>query len=151
MSKLINIGQCALCNTQKELVNSHFIPKHTYRKMRDRVKPGYAVMLIDGEGNNSTSNQITQRLLCNDCEQLLRENGEDFYSKNGYWSDGQPPRILESIVKDLQKQNTRPASLAEIERHCCPMPSVHALDAVFKALNESSPTLTQPNLFTPFT
>lgn len=115
MSNLMNIGQCALCKTQKDLVNSHFIPKHTYRKMRDRVKPGYAVMLIDGEGNNSTSNQITQRLLCNDCEQLLRENGEDFYSKNGYWSDDQPPRILESIVKDLQKQDVIKSGLLSTE------------------------------------
>lgn len=69
-------GICSLCWQHAELCDSHLIPKWAYRRLQRNVDGrGDPVRIKDGKAI-LTSTQITQYLLCAECEQRFssREN-----------------------------------------------------------------------------
>lgn len=71
-------GSCKLCQQRKRLLLSHLIPKAVYALCRAAGAPNPNPFLVTQEFVMQTSRQVRDHLLCFDCEQLLREKGEDW-------------------------------------------------------------------------
>jgi hypothetical protein len=79
---MAKIGQCALCLTKAaELQDSHYLPAGVYRVLRDETSPdgNPNPILLGQESAVQTSKQITDYLLCRECEQRLNRNGESYF------------------------------------------------------------------------
>jgi len=76
----MSLKTCSLCLQQRELRESHYIPKGIF-KVVGRGGPDYEsqhVSLNFQTGTTSYSNfQPTQKLLCGDCEQIFSDRGEN--------------------------------------------------------------------------
>ena len=72
------MGICKLCLRQKDLQNSHLMPRALYVKSRGSGTKGnqdpYVVTVKD---TKQSSHQTKDYVLCHDCEQLFCKNGED--------------------------------------------------------------------------
>ena len=78
------IGSCALCKQQRELQQSHFVPKALYRLTRStNTKNAHPVLVTKG-CRLQTSYQAVDSLLCTDCEKLFDNNGEDWVMRHCY-------------------------------------------------------------------
>ncbi len=80
------LAVCRLCRKPKELQNSHLLPAALYKLMR---APGYATpnpIVVTEAVSVSTSQQVTMRLLCWECEQRLRQKGEEWVLRHCYRS-----------------------------------------------------------------
>ena len=78
------IGKCALCRRDgQELQDSHYLPAGVYRVLRDEnaADGNPNPILFHAEAAVQTSKQITDYLLCRDCELRLSRNGEDYFLK----------------------------------------------------------------------
>src|SRR5579863_4191438 len=72
-------GPCALCREERLLCDSHLLPKAIYRLMRDPdLKNPNPVHVVRDGAAVATSKQITDYLLCEECEQQFRRCGEDW-------------------------------------------------------------------------
>jgi hypothetical protein len=82
-------GDCRMCLAEGvPLRDSHIIPKWAYRRARDTRKvsgSAHPVRIEDGVAIQ-TSAQISEHMLCNDCEQRLGRD-EDYVSKLAYQED----------------------------------------------------------------
>jgi hypothetical protein len=72
-------GFCKLCLKFKELQESHLIPAFAYRIIRN--SQGSEPVMLTAKRAGISSRQVTAHELCWDCEQLLRNNGEDWMSQ----------------------------------------------------------------------
>ena len=81
------IGRCSLCSHDRELLESHFVPKALYRLVRAGTR-GANPLQITAEGSRQTSKQAVQRLLCADCEKRFDHDGENWVLKNCYRGRG---------------------------------------------------------------
>src|ERR1700688_2278345 len=78
----MDIDVCKLCLKEKSLQKSHLIPAAAYQGLLE--SPNTNPVLTSFNSNTQehrmveTSQQIQEYLLCWDCEQLLREKGEDW-------------------------------------------------------------------------
>ncbi|MGA3053954.1 MAG: hypothetical protein ABSD63_07085 [Candidatus Korobacteraceae bacterium] len=79
------IGVCALCLQERELRDSHLVPKALYRLARavDRRERPDPVFLAS-TGRQQTSFQASQYLLCADCERRFDQHGEDWVMRHCY-------------------------------------------------------------------
>jgi hypothetical protein len=71
---------CALCCENKDLQDSHFMPRGLYRIARDSSSLAGSSedpVIITTDGSYRTSKQIKSYLLCKDCEQRFSRLGED--------------------------------------------------------------------------
>ncbi len=68
-------GICPMCQSEKKLCNSHFMPRSLYGIC---TPPGSEPVRISKTAMYPTSKQTKDHLLCNDCEQKLSKNGEDW-------------------------------------------------------------------------
>lgn len=107
----MRIGECALCRRNNvELQRSHILPRCFYRRVRDETAANPNPLHIEYGRKVQTSLQITQDLLCRDCEQMLA-NGCEAYVANevAYQSNGDCPlyRTLgyTSVVTDPTRPN----------------------------------------------
>src|ERR1019366_2117069 len=103
-----HLGFCALCLQTKQLRDSHLLPAGVLRLLRDDSlkNPNPFVMSLDYVGQ--TSCQAKQYLLCQDCEQRLSREGENWTIKHCYHeSDRSFP------LRDLLKGETPILSRAE--------------------------------------
>lgn len=101
------IGRCKLCGQEKELQDSHFLPKGIYKRMRDiNEKNPNPWVLSKGKKPVQTSKQETAYLLCWDCEQRFSTNGENWVLGNCRQQDGSFPlkSILSSRNPDIEAQ-----------------------------------------------
>lgn len=64
---------CPGCQTEKEVLDSHLIPKRVYEYVRAK---GMDPVLMTDEMLHPTQRQIHAYLLCRDCEDMLNEGGE---------------------------------------------------------------------------
>lgn len=76
-------GNCKLCKIEKELQDSHVIPKFLYRYMRkhqDKTKSLNGLLVLDGKNNkvDVTQRQWKKKLFCKECESLLSKNETKF-------------------------------------------------------------------------
>jgi len=70
----MNKGQCKLClRTDQDLQRSHFLGKALYRLNREGGQP----IMMTPQLVIPTDRQLWAHLLCYDCEQHFRANGED--------------------------------------------------------------------------
>lgn len=71
-------GVCKLCQKKRPLCQSHLMPKGAYALCRAKHAKNPNPLLISYNFTMQTSRQLKTPLLCFDCEQLLREKGEDW-------------------------------------------------------------------------
>lgn len=71
-------SRCRLCLGVKRLQNSHLLPKALYRLLRTEGKRNPSPVWFNRSSAWSSSSQLTDQLLCSDCEQLFHRNGEDW-------------------------------------------------------------------------
>ena len=74
-------GKCNLCGNERELQNSHVIPKFVYKWMG---KTGGKFFRTPSNPNIRQQDGIKQRLLCHECEQLFSIN-EKWFSENVFY------------------------------------------------------------------
>jgi hypothetical protein len=68
-------GICRLCQEEKDLQKSHYMPAGVYRPYRQSTK-GSTPLVITRKYLVQTTEQMSDYLLCADCEQLFNLNGE---------------------------------------------------------------------------
>jgi hypothetical protein len=109
---------CALCGPDigKKMIlcESHFLPKAIYRYLNRSKAEDTRLLIRTQEDNNvfSMGKQITQELLCDTCETLMSEEGEDYYSRTMLKIDiknGLPPPAFRILVETLIVQWNRMA------------------------------------------
>jgi hypothetical protein len=89
---------CRLCELNKPLCNSHLLPKSEYKRL---TSPGHgAPVLLNARSGKSqeTNRQLSQRLLCRDCETLFEKSGETSVLKVNHHPDG-TFRLRDAIEK----------------------------------------------------
>jgi hypothetical protein len=97
MKKDMPVGQCKLCLEAKELQFSHLIPRSFYKKARGTGRKGNQdPHALTREGRHPTSHQVTDYVLCRDCEDRFNRNGEDYVSRLITQQDGSFP-LLEML------------------------------------------------------
>ena len=77
-------GVCRLCRTEAQLCNSHLIPAGFYRLLRSTTIEPADPLLISPKSTFTTSIQISEHLLCGECEERFRAGGEDWAIRNCY-------------------------------------------------------------------
>lgn len=81
---------CALCKQEKELENSHIIPKFVFRWMK---KTGSSKLRQLTNVNKSVEDGPTKKLLCGDCEDKF-STYESYFSRNFFHP------LLENIIEN---------------------------------------------------
>lgn len=95
------MGVCALCRDKADLINSHLIPAAAYKHVRGAVGGnGDSPVIIDGSDKTAfqTDKQITQYLLCKECEDRFSRNGERILGK--LWSTRRGFPLLEKLAQE---------------------------------------------------
>lgn len=97
---------CGLCKKNKP-VDSHLIPKATYRIVATKSKSNNPI-LIRGEKKLRTSAQVRSYLLCSTCEGRLSKHGEDHVFRYTYRKSGkfQFQEILENLSPEYKIENS---------------------------------------------
>lgn len=91
---------CALCGHDRPLKNSHFAPKHAYRRFGGMAAPGTSVMRSSKGKIFNSDRQITQNLLCGECECRFSMNGENYFAEIAMPSaDQKTPPLLFRILR----------------------------------------------------
>ena len=92
------IGTCALCQQQNVgLCLSHLIPKAIYRWIqRSNGTKNSNPVYVTASQATTRSFQVSEYLLCPDCEDRIRVGGEDWVLANGY--RGTKSFLLHSIL-----------------------------------------------------
>lgn len=83
------VGRCALCfQTGVRLLDSHILPKWTYRRARDPSGSDGVDPVMFRKGTVvQTSQQMREYLLCEVCERLLCDD-EDYVARLAFQEDG---------------------------------------------------------------
>ena len=71
-------GTCKLCRQYKELCDSHLIPAAMYKYLLDRTQKNPHPIVVGRNITTTTSQQVTDYVLCADCEDLFNKNGENW-------------------------------------------------------------------------
>jgi hypothetical protein len=116
-------GTCALCQQVRELRRSHFLPAALYRLVRAANKPKPDPILSTATGQQQTSHQAWQHLLCCDCEGQFNRNGESWVMRHCYRGRGR-------------------FRLRDIVERCKPI-HTEANELVYSALSEPSINIDQ--------
>ena len=91
------IGICRLCLQTKALQDSHYLPKGAYRINRaPALKNASPVVLSNGQLLQSSA-QLSDYLLCSDCEQRFSKNGEAWVLGNIPRNYGETFPILDAL------------------------------------------------------
>jgi hypothetical protein len=102
------VGRCCLCLEEKQLQDSHFVPKAIYRRVRMPSGDNPNPVILTRNRTFVTSRQIKDYLLCSQCEQRFHANGEDWVLRhydrgNGVFrlrqmiADGKPVLTMQSV------------------------------------------------------
>jgi hypothetical protein len=79
---------CKLCREDRELRESHFLPAAVYAQLRDAAQDNSNPVLVTSRISLTTSRQITDRVLCADCEQRFNTLGEAWVLANMFRPEG---------------------------------------------------------------
>ena len=77
--------ECALCRQERPLMKSHIVPEFAHKPMYDHKHR--AVRLGYGEAPRSIQKGLRERLLCEDCEEVI-QTSESYFAK--YWYGTRP-------------------------------------------------------------
>ena len=72
------MGVCKLCLQTKDLRDSHLIPRAMYRYVRTPSQKNPNPVVVGRRVTATTSKQVSDYVLCSDCEQLFNRNGENW-------------------------------------------------------------------------
>lgn len=78
------VGVCRLCEKAANLCDSHLIPASIFRVLRSTTITPCDPVKISRELTTRTSRQISDYLLCVECEASLRDGGENWVVRNCY-------------------------------------------------------------------
>jgi hypothetical protein len=93
------VGKCKLCLHEKDLQNSHLMPRALYVKTRGAGDSGNQdPYVVTVKGGKQSSFQMKDYVLCWDCEQRIRKYGEDYVMGLVTKRNGQFP-LLERLNK----------------------------------------------------
>jgi len=88
----MQIGKCKLCQTIRELSNSHYLARELYLRTRTRSRPnGSPVAFGLGAEPRRSQEQVKDNVLCHGksgCEELFNKNGESWVLANIASEDG---------------------------------------------------------------
>lgn len=71
-------GTCKLCLQKAELQRSHLVPSAMFKYTRDPNADNPNTIVVDRRTQSPVIKQVTAHLLCWNCEQRLRNCGEDW-------------------------------------------------------------------------
>jgi hypothetical protein len=82
-------GNCRLCLQVRELQDSHLLPSSVYKKTRGSGEGSQHPYMLSAEGARQNSRQVSDYLLCRDCEHRFNVRGERYVmslvkSKQGF-------------------------------------------------------------------
>jgi len=101
-------GACPLCKRDGQVLqNSHYHPAAVYRVLREETKANPNPLKLTKRGVLQDSLQVTDYLLCWDCEQRFNKNGENWFLAH-CWRRGE--FRLASILDSATPQPTGPAT-----------------------------------------
>lgn len=98
------VGLCGLCEATTYLCDSHLIPASLFRLLRSTTVIPCDPVKITPRSTARTSRQVSDYLLCVNCEARLRESGEDWVVRNCYRGGTVFPlrdNVLKSQVVDV--------------------------------------------------
>ncbi len=72
------VGICKLCLETKNLRDSHLIPRAMYTYVRTPTQKNPNPVVVGRKVTATTSKQVSDYVLCSDCEQLFNRNGESW-------------------------------------------------------------------------
>lgn len=88
------MGKCKLCLRDRELQDSHLMPRALYRMARGSGTEGNQdPHVLTAKERKSSSHQIKDRVLCGECEQRFSKNGEDYVMRLVTKRSGQFPLL----------------------------------------------------------
>lgn len=79
---------CRLCESRTDLCNSHLLPKAEYRRLTSSGQSAPVLMDAVSGKARQTNRQISQKLLCRDCETRFEKYGETPVLQANHHADG---------------------------------------------------------------
>ena len=105
-------GKCRLClQAGKLLLDSHLIPKYLYKRLRTPSLRDSNPVVITAKVVKTSSRQVKDYLLCEECEDRFNKGGERWISLNGM-SDGVFP------LRDALRATQPVATLDKAQLYC---------------------------------
>jgi hypothetical protein len=99
------LALCKLCRQERELRESHFLPAAVYAQLREGAPQNPNPVLITNKISLTTSKQITDRVLCAECEELFSRNGEAWVLGNMSRPEGFPIQDALAANKPIQSND----------------------------------------------
>jgi hypothetical protein len=112
----MEFGKCKLCLLDKDLQESHLMPRALYKRTRrPGAKGNRDPVLITKASNKPSSYQIKDCVLCRDCEDLFNRGGEDYAMRLVADPVGNFPLLetLEKIKPTMEHSLWRAYSVAD--------------------------------------
>lgn len=91
------IGVCKLCLQTRALQDSHYLPKGVYKRNRASALKNPSPVVLSNDELVQSSTQLSDYLLCSDCEQEFNTNGESWVLANIPRDYGEEFPILEAL------------------------------------------------------
>jgi hypothetical protein len=101
------LGTCKLCMLEMNLQDSHLMPRSLYKKARGSGTRGNQdPHVVTVRGRKPSSHQVTDYVLCRECEHRFNKNGEDYVMRLVTQQNGRFP-LLEILNKIPPQQSGR--------------------------------------------
>jgi len=84
-------GNCALCGDAATLIKSHFMSAALYQELLDPSGPIKQMIVLKKDKTHQSGEQFVMPLLCQPCEVLFQQGGENWTLANRFRSDGSFP------------------------------------------------------------
>jgi hypothetical protein len=92
-------GICKLCDKQKDLCDSHYVPAVVYKYSRGKELKNPSPVMLRGDSPKQGTIQARDYVFCQECERRLNENGERWISQIIPTDYGAPFPLLEALKK----------------------------------------------------
>lgn len=122
------IGLCKLCRQNKDLRDSHYIPRAMYKGTAAPGMRNPNPVVITRKQTGRTSRQIRDYVLCGDCERRFNKNGEDWMLK----ALGAGKRFP---LRDRLDVAVPESATAELRRYSCSTTGINAEKLGYFALS----------------
>jgi hypothetical protein len=93
-------GTCKLCLEDKELCDSHYLPKRLYAFGRARQMKNPNPLVVSDKSAKQVSDQLRGHVFCKGCEELLNKNGEAWVLARIPHDYGEPFLLQEALAPE---------------------------------------------------
>ena len=94
------LASCGLCKAVRLLCSSHLLAAAFYKPLRKDGARNPNPVILSQESTYTTSKQMQEYLLCEECEHRLKISGEDWMMTNSYWGPGQPFAFRDVMLRE---------------------------------------------------